>query len=243
MAIDDRIEKIRGILDEQDDEVLGELLPIAAVFHPVLSVIATVKGILDAKECKARFVAALRALCDELQSMQEKLPDNAQSALESTWFRRAVQKLIEESMRASNKEYAIMLARAVAHGCFPDGENKHRQEDLASYIEDIARLGTDDIRMLKLLRDAYATAIRNAPEMDNPNIFAGEYKSYEHRAGELGIHPDDRIALGARLCGFGLAYESPVQPFPGKYFVRPTRRGLYLLMLLDAAEAPTEKSN
>ncbi len=243
MAIDDRIEKIRGILDEQDDDVLAALVPLGAIFAPILSVCATAKSILDAKECRARIVAALRALCDELQSMQKSLPGNAESALKSIWFRRAVQVVIEESMRAASEEYAATLARAVAHGCFPDDENKHRQEDLASYIEDIARLGADDIQMLKLLRDAYATAIRNAPQMDNPNIFANEYDGYVRRAGELKIHPDDRIALGARLCGFGLAYESPTQPFPGQHFVRPTRRGLYLLSLLDAAETPSNKRN
>jgi hypothetical protein len=182
-------------------------------------------------------------LCDELQLMQDKLPSDASFALNSEWFRKALQVLMEQSARAVSEQRAVVLARAVAHGCFPSQEHMHRQEDLASYIEDIARLGTDDIQMLKLLRDAYATAIKNAPNMNNPDIFAAEYDRYVGKADELRIHPDDRVALSGRLCGFGLAYEGPTQPFPGQHFVRPTRRGLYLLSLLDAAEVPIEKSN
>jgi Tfp pilus assembly protein PilP len=136
--------------------------------------------------------------------------------------------------------HARSLARVAAHGCFPSKENKHRQEDLASYIHDVARLGKDDIQMLRILRDSYKDVFRNDPNLRDPNQFTNHNESFKHAAEKLNIHPDDRLALGARLSGFGLAFESVPQE---EHFFRPTRRGIYLLALLEAAESPIEKQN
>jgi hypothetical protein len=86
--------------------------------------------------------------------------------------------------------------------------------------------------MLRLLKEAYDEAIRKAPKLEDPNIWSHHYKHYKQMAQARGIRPDDRVSLGARLAGFGLAYEPLVQPF-GEHFVRPTLRGLYLLALLE----------
>ena len=149
--------------------------------------------------------------------------------------------LIEESLRAPNEERAVLLAKVAAHGCFPSGENKHRQEDLAIYIHDLTQLGTDDIQMLKILRDAYKDVFRNDPNLQDPNNFTNHNDSFKHMADKLNIHPDDRLALGARLSGFGLAFES-VPQLEGHFF-RPTRRGIYLLSLLEASETPKAQQN
>jgi hypothetical protein len=73
--------------------------------------------------------------------------------------------------------------------------------------------------------------------------YSSYYNGYEQKAHDAGFEEDDRIALGARLSGFGLAYEPSVQILSGHYFVRPTKRGLYLLSLLDAAELPMAQQN
>lgn len=52
------------------------------------------------------------------------------------------------------------------------------------------------------------------------------------------IHPDDSVSVCARLMGFGLAFEvarNVTRQSPGEHCFRPTRRGVYLLSLLDAA--------
>ena len=140
-----------------------------------------------------------------------------------------------------NEDYARLLARVAAQGCFPSEEHKHRQEDLASYIHDLARLGTDDIRMLKILRDAYKEVTKNDPNLSDANQFTRHNKWFTDAANKLNIHPDDRLSLGARLNGFGLAFEG-VPQMEGRFF-RPTRRGIYLLSLLEAAELPFEQQN
>ena len=61
--------------------------------------------------------------------------------------------------------------------------------------------------MLKLLRDAYREPIRTTPNMHDPNYFTEHFAEFKKMASDLKIHPDDCVALGARLSGFGLAYE------------------------------------
>jgi hypothetical protein len=121
---------------------------------------------------------------------------------------------------------------------FPAGPDAHRREDLASYIQDLARLVTDDIQFLKLLREAYRKVT-----VGHHDGYVAQYDNYKKLAEAAGPQEADRVALGARLGGFGLAYEPPLKPFPGAHFVRPTRRGLYLLSLLDAAEFPVADQN
>jgi hypothetical protein len=246
MAIDNRIEKVRGIADEENDELLAALIPLGAVFSPVLAVIAALKSVVDGVQATDRVRKCIGALCDELQSMQDRLPHDADSAMNAPWFKRAVQVLIEESSRARDSEHAMKLGRVAAHGCFPDAENKHRQEDLATYIRDLATLGTDDIQMLRLLCEVHEEGIRVTPNMHDPAYFTKNFDKFKGKAQSLGIHEDDRISLGARLSGFGLAYETaraPTTQSPGEHCFRPTRRGVYLLSLLQAAEVPKDKQN
>jgi len=119
--------------------------------------------------------------------------------------------------------------------------DKPRQEDLAVYIRDIAQLGTDDTVMLGLICEAHKDAVRNAPNMNDPNGFNHHYRTLKEMADRRGLHPDDCLALGLRLAGFGLAHhtEGSINDQNEVRF-RPTRRGLYLLELLNKAEASFE---
>jgi hypothetical protein len=242
MAIDNALEKIRNLTNEDDSELLSSLIQAGGFFSSVIAVLAAFKGVIDISEVKARIGTAIRSLCDELEKIRDRWPTDAESTLKnSVWFKRAVQVLMEESLRAPNEERAVLLAKAAAHGCFPSGENKHRQEDLASYIHDLAQLGGDDVQMLRLLRDAYKDVFQNDPNLHDPNRFTQHNETFKHMADKLNIHADDRLALGARLSGFGLAFEGVAQ-MEGHFF-RPTRRGFYLLSLLEAAETSKSQQN
>ena len=246
MSIDNPTDKVREITNEKDDDLFGGLILAAAAFSPIMAVVAAVRSVFDGAERQARVQAAIRALCDELETLRDRLPLDAEAALSSAWFKKAVQELLEESARSVSEERAVTLARAVAHGCFPNDDNRHRQEDLATYIRDLAQLGADDIQMLKLLRDAYREPIRTTPNMHDPSYFTEHFEEFKRMATDLNIHVDDRIALGARLSGFGLAYEAlrnTNRQSPGEHCFRPTRRGVYLLSLLEAAEAPVAQQN
>ena len=236
MTIDNPLEKIRENLNEHADDPLGVSLQLGGIGSPFLAVLAAVKSALDANETAHRMKSAVIALCDELERIQDRWPKDLNAALKSEWFATTIKVLLEESIRSTSEENATLLARATAQGCFPaKAEDLHRREDLASYIRDLSHLGSGDVQFLKLLKDAYAEAIKKSPGLTDPNVWSHHYEGYKHKAEAQGIHPDDRVSLGARLCGFGLAYEPLVQPY-SEYFVRPTLRGLYLLSLLEAAE-------
>jgi len=239
MAIDDPLEKIRELAKSGDFDGIGAALQLGGMVSPLFKVVSTAKNIAAGYKSGEKVRIAIIALCDELQRTQDRWPKDLESAFDSDWFKRAMTTLMEESARAVNEDYARLLARFTAQGCFPT-EEKHRQEDLASYIRDLARLGTDDLQMLKILRDAYKDVFRNDPNLRDPNHFTNHNESFKHAADKLNIHPDDRLSLGARLNGFGLAFESIPQD---EHFFRPTRRGIYLLSLLEAAELPMEQQN
>lgn len=246
MAIDSVTDKIREIIGEEDDELLGALTQVGGVFQPVVAVAATVKAVVDKADRHHRVCLSIRALCNELDAIREQLPQDATDVLKQPWFRRAMRVMMEEAARSEDESKARQLGVAVAQGCFPADDNGHRQEDLASYIHDLARLGTDDVQMLNLLRDVYREPIRTTPNMHDPNYFTQHFSEFKKMASELKIHPDDCVAIGARLSGFGLAYEvmfNSSRQSPGEHCFRPTRRGVYLLSLLEASETPKAEQN
>jgi len=246
MAIDDRIGKALEILGPEDDGLLDGVLPddlpkalasVGAVFSPIFAVASAVQSALDQKDQADRIRAAVRAICDELYAIRETLPANVSEALDSKWFRRAVRVVIDEAVRVDGEDRAVMLALIAVHGCFPEGLDKHRQQDLAVYIRDLAQLGTDDTLMLRMLCEAHRDAVRVAPNMNSPNAFDQGYGTLKALADKNGLHSDDCLAMGLRLAGFGLAHHTASGiHYQNEIRFRPTRRGLYLLELLTKAE-------
>lgn len=246
MAIDDPLEKIRQLVKDGDLDGIGAALQLGAMSSPVFKIFAVAKGIADGYRKGEKVTIAIHALCDELERIQEQWPKDLEKSFETDWFKRAVTVLMEESARAVNEDYARLLARITANGCFPTGQDAHRQENLASYIHDLARLGTDDIQFLKLLKNANLDAIKTAPNLNMSDAFILHFDEFKREAASLGIDPDDTVSLGARLGGFGLAYEAPrnnSRQSPVEHCFRPTKRGLYLLGLLEAAELPVKQQN
>src|ERR1035437_5307309 len=152
MAIDDPLEKIRELSKAGDFDGIGAALQLGGVVSPIFKVVSIAKSIAAGYKSGEKIWIAIIALCDELQRAQDRWPKELETAFETDGFKRAMTVLMEESGRAVSEDYARLLARFAAQGCFPTPENKHRQEDLASYIHDLARMGTDDIQMLNFLK-------------------------------------------------------------------------------------------
>lgn len=244
MAIDDPLEKIRALAKSEGFDGIGTALQLGGLASPILKVLSVAKSIADGR--REKVMIAIVALCDEFQRMQDNLPKDVESVLEQNWFKRSATALMLEAAAAVDDEQARLLARVAAHGCFPKETDRHRQEDLATYIRDLARLGSDDIQFLRLLRDANRDVIQRAPNLNKPDDFTANFEEFKRQAGQLRIDSDDGVALGARLSGFGLAYEVPrvgTRQSPSDCCFRPTKRGLYLLSLLEAAGNPPEKAD
>lgn len=246
MAIDDPLEKIRQLASDDKVDLAGAALQVGGMFAPVFKVVAIAKGVLEGQLKGNSLKIAVFALCDELQRLQSHWPSDFERALETVWFRRAVIALMDQAGRAANDDHARLLGRVAAHGCFPKGQDEHRQEDLASYIQDLARLGTDDIQFLKMLKSENLDAIKNAPNLNLADAFSERFEAFKTALTKTGIDPDDAVSLGARLSGFGLAYEAlrnNSRQSPVEHCFRPTKRGLYLLSLLESSELPIENHN
>lgn len=253
MAIDDRIAKIREMFGPEDEAELTRMvnddLPVGLVQAGEAAsllggIVAAFAGVFNTADEKHRVRTAFFAMCDEFYAIRKDLPSDAEDAIKLKWFRRGVNILIEEARRAEDEGKAAMLAIVAVHGCFPDGKDRHRQEDLASYIRDLAQLGTDDIQMLVLLCDVYANPTTMAPNLNRPDMFSEHYAAFKKSLDERKIHFDDSISIGARLSGFGLAYEAQrntTRQSPEEIFFRPTLRGIYLLELMRKAEQSLSK--
>ena len=246
MAIDNPLEKIRAITNEDENDPLGGFLHVAGVAHPLFAIASVAKSLLDAQQRWERIRAGLRALCDELERIRERWPNDLESAIHSDWFKRGLNVLIEESARAINDDHARLLGRVAAQGSFPADQDRYRQEDLAIYIRDLAQLGTDDVGMLRLLGRVHKDAVKPAPSRCESPSFRAGFDRYRRAVTEEKIDLDDALSLCERLRGFGLASEVPrfdtVQG-PDEQMFRPTRRGIYLLSLLQAAELPLSEQD
>lgn len=171
MAIDNPSEKIRELVEGSDFDGIGAVLQVGGMFSPIFKVVSIAKSIVASRQNGEKIRIAIIALCDELERIRDRWPKDLDSAFDGDWFRRGMTVLMEESARAASEDQARLLARVAAHGCFPTKENQHRQVDLASYIHDLARLGTDDIQMLKMMGDAYQDVFRKNPNLHDPNLF------------------------------------------------------------------------
>lgn len=246
MAIDDPLEKIRDLVKSQGFDGVGAALQVGGMASPVFKAFSVAKGIADSFQRGANITAAILALCDEFQRMQSSFPNDVANTLDESWFKRAVKVLMIEAVSAEDEKRAESLARVAAHGSFPTRQDAHRQEDLATYIHDLARLGTDDIRMLRLLGNVYTRDFTSASRGVESGVFRGQFDKYRQALVDQKIDADDAMAVCARLTGFGLALEVPrmeTQQGPNELLFRPTRRGIYLLSLLEAAETPITEQN
>ncbi len=111
MAIDDPVGKTRAITNEDEKDPLGGFLPVAGVAHPLFAIASVVKNLLDAQQRWDRIRAALRALCGELERIQEQWPKDLENALKSDWFKRGLNVLIEESARAQSMRIAVLSGK------------------------------------------------------------------------------------------------------------------------------------
>jgi hypothetical protein len=176
MAIDDPKEKIADLAKEQAPDFLSTALQLGGMAEPLFKVAAIARDFVQRLFTGDPIRIAILSLCDELRRLEKEWPADFDSAMENTWFKRAVIALMNESIRAANDDHVRFLARATAHGCFPTGEDIARREDLATYIHDLAQLSTEDVRFLKLIRDAgrgvileFATKMRQSRRGEVPS--------------------------------------------------------------------------
>jgi len=242
MAIDKATDKIREIVSETDDALFDGLIKTAGAFNIPAKLFSLLKDVFDGANRKDRIRKAVFAVCDELERLDHSIDTQA----DAPWFRRAVETLVTEAAQSADEHKALQLGIAFARACAPDPENAQRREELATYLRDLAQLSAEDVRMLRILRDVNASAIKTYPNLNDPNPFTANFAKFKALLSETKIHPDDAISTCTRLAGFGLSSEvarNPSSQSPGEHCFRPTRRGLYVAMLLETSSAAPAKTN
>jgi hypothetical protein len=173
------------------------------------------------------------------QSIQSEIGEvaervNAVNAnLEGERFREAVSVACEEAARAaSDKKIERMAAVLIGYAGPTPNIWAPPDEDIATMVRDIARLGDRDIQVLGILATVHAIAVSHTPNLQDPHQFSKETPRLKAAIGDSGIHRDDFLSTCERLRGFGLAAEvlrNTSQMGPEDFCYRPTRRGLLLL--------------
>lgn len=158
--------------------------------------------------------------------------------VEGERFREALSVACEEAARAVNKERIEQMADLLLGYASPTpSEWATHDDDIATMIRDVARLGGQDIEVLRILATVHSAAISYAPNLHDSNQFSKETPNLMRAVGVAKIHRDDFLSTCERLRGFGFVAEvlrNTSHMGPQDFCYRPTRRGLVLLDYLQS---------
>jgi len=235
--IDRPIDAVLDQYPEAPENSLGELsIELAGMASPIIKAANFIRQRLFAAPARGeRTSALLKAMNEELIRLSEQIDQQAlNDRIDSPEFQDALVLAIEEAWRTSNEVRVQRLAAVLANGVAtnidaPPGE------DLSSFVREVAYLDDGDIQMLQVMEEVYRPAIRNRPDMSDPNEFTLLIAGFLRRTDEVRIGRDDVYARCSRLSGFGLAVEvlrSDTRMSLSDRCFRPTQRGLRLLRLL-----------
>lgn len=237
MAIDNKFEAIEKAYPEKQYYLPEDLAFFAAkCVLPgfVMDALGKVFERLDKNLQAERAKATTKLIMDELKDLTE----NKVSTVELDDFKEALQLAIRHDVEEFNDKKRDRYVKIVGNAL----RDEKQIHDLASYIQDVERLGERDFVTLKVLN-----AVMNKPANPTRDIHPTHFIE---RRQELAVQL--ARALGGefegpsfsreegydacnRLQGFGLAHEielSPRQVPVGEYCFRPSRRGLMLLKLI-----------
>ncbi len=248
MAIDDPIDAIEKAYPEKAPYLPEDLTLFAARFALpgiVMDALGKVYERLDRTVREERVNATVKALMNELKDIKEKTA--TKEGLND--LREAIQLSVRHDLEEFNDKKRDRYIKIIGNAL---REEEQIVDDLASFIQDVERLGERDFIALKILNKVMNSARAESTKDIHPNEFI-------QRRQELAV--EIAKALGGpfegpsfsreegydacnRLQGFGLAHEIEVEPRQvpvGDYCFRPSRRGLLLLKLIGEEVANAHK--
>jgi hypothetical protein len=238
MAIDNPYDAIDKAYPKRASSLPTDLALLAAKFvlpGIVTEAFSTVCERLDRNTQEERAEATMKLLMADLAGLEEKKA----SKVELNDLKESMQLAIRHDVAEFNDRKRERYIKIVGNAL----RSEKQIDDLASYIQDVERLGERDIAALKVLNRVMNPARTDSTKDIHPNEFI-------HRRQELSVEMSKAVG-GAfegpsisreegydacnRLQGFGLAHElelSARQVPIGEYCFRPSIRGLMLLKLL-----------
>ncbi|MGA2646973.1 MAG: hypothetical protein ABSF15_19855 [Candidatus Sulfotelmatobacter sp.] len=225
----------RNIVGELCIEIGGKLLPLVGIGNAVLKLFSSGGNADSVRELAATMKLELQNCWEHLKGHDKQL-EEFRAKLASPAFEDATLAAIDEARWTSRPDKIRRISAVLVRSFLPVNE-EYAPSDVVSLIRDVARLGEDDIFILRELADEYSDIIRQQPNFHDQNPYTEKFPEVLKRIEEHKIHRDDFYAQCARSAGFGFAIEVMRNNFrmaPNDYCFRPTRRGIKLLEMIDS---------
>jgi hypothetical protein len=241
MAIDDQYDAIEKAFPEKEAYLPEDLAVFAAKFvlpDFVMDAFGTVFERLDRSVQLERAKATTKLLMADLKELKAKTASKEELNDLKEAMQLAIRHDVEEFNDKKRERYVKIIGNAL--------RDERQIDDLASYIQDVERLGERDFIALKVLNK-----VMNQPR-DTDKLRNFHPNDFIHRRQELAVEMAKALSgefqgpsfsreqgydACNRLQGFGLAHEIALgarQVPSGEYCFRPSRRGLMLLRLIGA---------
>jgi hypothetical protein len=247
MPIDDPFDAIEKAYPEKKPYLPTDLALLAAKFALpgiVMDALGKVFERLDRDVQEERAKATIKLMMAELKDLKEKTA----SKEELNDLREAIQLSIRHDVEEFNDRKRERYIKIIGNAL----REEKQIDDLASYIQDVERLGDRDFVALKILNKVMNPARGGNTKDIHPNEFIQRRQELAmEMAKALGgafegpsFSREEGYDACNRLQGFGLAHEielSPRQVPVGEYCFRPSRRGLMLLKLVGEEVANADK--
>jgi len=244
MAIDNPLAATASQYPERQKNKVGELaLELAGVALWPFKVFNIVRSRILGDYGLERVSALMNALESEFDRDQQRVEkaqadiDALKKKIDSPEFADSLVLAADEAQRTQSKRKIERLGAVLANALLSEEDEIVAGDDLVGYIRDLSSLTEGDVQALQFLGDVFNDAIRQRPDMDDPNEFTFLMGSYLRGIADMGVHHDDFYSRCSRLAGFGLATEVErlaTRMAPKDHCFRPTRRGLRLIKLLSS---------
>jgi hypothetical protein len=234
--IDDPLDASLEASERDPESSIEKLLALSArlsgVFFPRVALASILWDQFSSEKRNQRIEYLLKAVELKLKEQESRIDDGTiESLFENPTFRSAVATACEEASRAATEQKLDQLA-AIVCGLVIPNEWADPKDDPVSMIRDVVQLGDVDIRVLRIMEEAFRKVYGYAPNLVT-NQFVEHIDDLTKAMHASGIHQDDFYGTCLRLSGFGLATEErPTVRSNGERCFRPTRRGLSVLFTI-----------
>jgi len=224
----------KNVIGEVTIEIGGKLQPLVGISNAIRKLLSSGGSSESVLELAESVKLELEYCWKRLKGHDDQL-EEFRAKLTSPAFEDAALAAVDEVRRTVSSEKIQRIASVLVRSFLPI-RDEYAPSDVGSLLHEVARLGEDDIFILRLLVESYESVIKTYPNLHDPNAFTEQAQAVLRRVDECKIHRDDFYAHCSRLAGFGFAIETvrnTARMSPGDYCFRPTRRGVRVLEMIS----------
>jgi hypothetical protein len=223
---------------EPGDTVREIMLKIAGNLHNPVGLALAIKNHFSSKTRFERIGQVFLAFNHKIECLEKECKENKVKAeaiedrTKSPQFVEAFVAAAEEAVRTADSRKLDRLANVLANGADPD--TLQPDDDLSSFVRDVAQLSESDINTLDSIAQALQLQLWLRENAENTSDLPMAEDFLEGTALQK-LETNDFYSTAYRLVGFGLALELPTKTgrrSSNNIRFTTTRRGRKLLQLL-----------